>query len=64
MSRLTPLASRVVTRTCEVMKEHLESLAKLFRENQIDYALHDTSEPLDFALFDFLSARERLSRVR
>ncbi|MEX2584448.1 MAG: DUF58 domain-containing protein, partial [Gemmatimonadota bacterium] len=46
------------------MKEHLDELTRLFRENQIDYARHDTSEPLDFALFDFLAARERLSRVR
>lgn len=48
----------------EAMKEHLASLARLFRENQVDYALHNTAEPLDFALFDFLSARERMSRVR
>jgi uncharacterized protein (DUF58 family) len=46
------------------MTRHLDALAKIFRENRIDYALHDTSRPLDFALFDFLSARERLSRVR
>ncbi len=46
------------------MAEHLATLAKLFRENNVDYALHNTSEPLDFALFDFLSARERLNRVR
>jgi uncharacterized protein (DUF58 family) len=46
------------------MDRHLAELARLFRENRIDYSRHDTSEPLDFALFDFLSARERLSRVR
>lgn len=48
----------------EAMRQHLDELSRLFRENQIDYSRHDTSEPLDFALFDFLSARERLSRVR
>jgi hypothetical protein len=42
----------------------MDELAKLFRQNQIDYALHNTSQPLDFALFNFLSARERMSRVR
>ena len=46
------------------MKDHLSELARLFRENQIDYARHDTSQPLDFALFNFLSARESMSRVR
>jgi uncharacterized protein (DUF58 family) len=48
----------------ELMNNHLASLTKLFRENQIDYALHNTAEPLDFALFDFLSARERMGKVR
>ncbi|MQA91985.1 MAG: DUF58 domain-containing protein [Gemmatimonas sp.] len=48
----------------QTMGKHLEELARVFRENQIDYSRHDTSEPLDFALFDFLSARERLARVR
>lgn len=46
------------------MQEHLDHLARLFRENQIDYSRYDTAQPLDFALFDFLSARESLSRVR
>jgi uncharacterized protein (DUF58 family) len=46
------------------MQAHLDELTRLFRENQIDYARHDTAQPLDFALFNFLSARERLSRVR
>jgi uncharacterized protein (DUF58 family) len=48
----------------KVIKEHLDTLAKLFRDNQIDYARTDTSEPLDLALFNFLSARERMNRVR
>jgi uncharacterized protein (DUF58 family) len=48
----------------ENLQAHLDRLARMFRENRVDYALHNTSEPLDFALFDFLSARERLSRVR
>jgi uncharacterized protein (DUF58 family) len=46
------------------VQAHMDELAKLFRQNQIDYALHNTSQPLDFALFNFLSARERMSRVR
>lgn len=46
------------------MSAHLTELARIFREQRVDYALHNTAEPLDFALFDFLSARERLSKVR
>lgn len=48
----------------QAMSSHLDELARRFRENRIDYALLDTSKPLDFALFNFLSARERMSRVR
>jgi uncharacterized protein (DUF58 family) len=59
---ISPAALR--ERYREAMGAHLASLARLFRENQVDYALHNTAEPLDFALFDFLSARERMSRVR
>jgi len=33
-------------------------------ESRIDYALLNTATPLDHALFTFLSARERLMRVR
>jgi uncharacterized protein (DUF58 family) len=46
------------------MQQHLDELSRLFRRNRIDFARHDTSQPLDFALFNFLAARERLSRVR
>jgi uncharacterized protein (DUF58 family) len=47
-----------------VVEAHMAAIAKLCRENMIDYAHHDTSQPLDFALFNFLSARERMNRVR
>jgi hypothetical protein len=43
---------------------HLEALAKRFKDNRIDYALLDTSKPLDTALFQYLLARERMSRTR
>ena len=40
------------------------ALGRLFTDSRIDYALFNTSVPLDHALFHYLSARERLSRVR
>jgi uncharacterized protein (DUF58 family) len=48
----------------ELMQEHVASLARLLVDARIDYALFDTSKPLDFALFEYLSRRERLVRVR
>jgi len=43
---------------------HLTEIETRFAARGIDYALLDTSKPLDLALFQFLSARQRLSRVR
>ncbi len=47
-----------------MIREHTETLTKLLADNRIDYALFDTSAPLDLALFAYLSNRERMSRVR
>jgi uncharacterized protein (DUF58 family) len=47
-----------------LVRQHTESLGRLFTDSRIDYALFDTSVPLDHALFRYLSARERLSRAR
>jgi uncharacterized protein (DUF58 family) len=43
---------------------HLEELKTRFTSNRIDYTLLDTSKPLDLALFQYLLARERLSKAR
>jgi uncharacterized protein (DUF58 family) len=48
----------------EVVATHVEALGKSLRDSRIDYALFDTSKPLDSALFAYLSIRERLMRVR
>jgi hypothetical protein len=47
-----------------LIREHIDTLTKKFSEQRIDYALLNTSEPLDRALFSYLSSRERLIRVR
>ena len=47
-----------------LVRQHIDSLGRLFTDSRIDYALFDTSVPLDYALFRYLSARERLSRAR
>ena len=47
-----------------LVRAHLDELERRFVGAGIDYKVMDTSRPLDQALFEYLSARERLSRVR
>ncbi|MGE0451368.1 MAG: DUF58 domain-containing protein [Vicinamibacterales bacterium] len=47
-----------------LIREHIDRLSARFSEQRIDYALLNTSEPLDRALFSYLSSREKLMRVR
>jgi uncharacterized protein (DUF58 family) len=47
-----------------MVQEHLQALRDRFAGNRIDYTLLDTSKPLDIALFQYLLARERLSKAR
>ncbi|HSJ10017.1 MAG TPA: hypothetical protein VK928_08885, partial [Longimicrobiales bacterium] len=45
-----------------MVQEHIAALRKKLTEARIDYALFDTSTPLDHALFTYLGARERMTR--
>lgn len=47
-----------------LVRAHTEGLATRCASQRIDYSLTLTSTPLDFALFSYLSARERSTRVR
>jgi uncharacterized protein (DUF58 family) len=47
-----------------MIQAHIAALGTKFSEHRIDYTLLNTSEPLDRALFSYLSSRERLLRVR
>ena len=47
-----------------LVREHSEALRSKCSELRIDYALLNTSSPLDHALFSYLSMREQLARVR
>ncbi len=47
-----------------LVREHIAALTARAAEHRVDYALFDTSTPLDFALFNYLSIRDRLTRVR
>jgi uncharacterized protein (DUF58 family) len=47
-----------------LVQEHISALSSRMSQNRVDYALLNTATPLDYALFKYLSARQRLSRVR
>src|SRR3954471_22245374 len=47
-----------------LIQEHINTLTTKFSELRIDYALVNTREPLDRALFSYLSSRQKLMRVR
>jgi uncharacterized protein (DUF58 family) len=47
-----------------LVKEHIAALTARAAERRIDYAMFNTSTPLDYALFNYLSIRDRLTRVR
>jgi uncharacterized protein (DUF58 family) len=48
----------------ELMGAHLTAIESGFRKRGVDYTLIRTDQPLDHALFAYLSTRERMSRVR
>jgi len=62
--RIPVVPDEVRARYQELVTAHISGLSRLLGENRIDYALFDTSKPLDHALFSYLSRRERLARVR
>ena len=47
-----------------LIQEHIAALRSKFSEQRIDYAVLNTAEPLDRALFSYLSSREKMMRVR
>jgi uncharacterized protein (DUF58 family) len=47
-----------------LVREHIAALTARAAEHRVDYALFNTSTPLDYALFNYLSIRDRLTRMR
>ena len=47
-----------------LVAEHIASLQRVLGEGRVDYAMFDTSKPLDSALFRFLANRERMRQAR
>ena len=48
----------------EMVAEHSRALSKRIIETRAEYALFDTTKPLDGALFAYLLARQRIKRTR
>lgn len=62
--RLPVIPGALRERYRELMEQHLTAVENVLLQQQVDYSLFETSQPLDFALFEYLTRRERLSRVR
>jgi len=48
----------------ELVKAHVDALARSFSGVRVDYTLLDTSKPLDHALFRYLSVRSKMMKTR
>ncbi len=62
--RMPVIPEYLRTQYRELVRQHTAALAKRSRDQRVDYALVDTSTPLDQALFTYLMNRQRLGRVR
>ncbi|HEX9754705.1 MAG TPA: DUF58 domain-containing protein [Gemmatimonadales bacterium] len=48
----------------DLLRTHLAELGRRMAASRVDYAMVDTSRPLDFALYEYLARREELRRTR
>jgi uncharacterized protein (DUF58 family) len=48
----------------DLVRGHLEALGQTMAATRVDYAMVETSRPLDFALHEYLARRQELSRTR
>lgn len=48
----------------ELIAAHTAALGRGARDRRLDFALYDTSKPLDQALYAYLASRQRFGRVR
>ncbi len=62
--RIPVVPDRVRAAYVSLMADHVAELGRRMGEHRIDYCLIETSKPLDHALFDYLSRRHRMARVR
>lgn len=58
------IPDRLRDRYRQMVAEHIDALRGLLGPRRVDYALFDTSQPLDHALFTYLTMRHRMTKVR
>lgn len=62
--RIPVVPERIRDRYRGLIGSHVAEIARLLGEMEVDYCQIETSRPLDHALYDYLSRRQRLQRVR
>jgi hypothetical protein len=62
--RLSVVPAALRERYQALLERHASDLGTLLGRDGVDYAVMDTAKPLDFALYEYLSWRQALSRVR
>lgn len=62
--RIPVVPETMKARYKQLIDRHIARLAGGFSAERIDYSMFDTSTPLDYALFKYLSGRQQLSRAR
>lgn len=63
-TRIPVIPDRIRAGYKGLIDNHIAQIAQLMGESRVDYCRINTSQPLDHALFDYLSRRQRLQRVR
>jgi uncharacterized protein (DUF58 family) len=62
-TRLPVVPESLRERYRTMIRTHISDIETLLGKEGVDYAMFDTSQPLDYALYDFLSKRQRLVRA-
>lgn len=63
-NRIPVIPDRIRAGYKGLIEDHVAQIAQLMGESRVDYCRISTAKPLDHALFDYLSRRQRLQRVR
>ncbi len=63
-TRIPVIPDRIRAGYKGLIDSHVARIAQLMGESRVDYCQVSTAKPLDHALFDYLSRRQRLQRIR
>lgn len=63
-TRIPVIPDRIRAGYKGLIEDHIAAIAQIMGESRVDYCQVNTSKPLDHALYEYLSRRQRLQRVR